>query len=128
MPSSSRSRLDVACFLSPYIIALSLVAFDLYARSATLFSALQSVYRTFNKIFCPRTLLCQEQSVALLNGHAVPRVLVVWGESGGVCALADFAIDDLLERVDTLSWVRRIGNEHKMHAGRKVSMVAISAR
>lgn len=32
-------------------------------------------------------------------------------------ALADFAIDDLLERVDALGRVRRVGNVHEMHAG-----------
>mgnify|MGYP003624097842 CR=1 FL=1 len=31
-------------------------------------------------------------------------------------ALADFAIDDLFERVDALARVLRVGNEHEMHA------------
>lgn len=63
-----------------------------------------------------RTLLCQEQSVALLDGDTVPRVLVVWGETGWVRALADLAVDDLLERVDALGRVRWVWDVHEMHA------------
>jgi hypothetical protein len=62
------------------------------------------------------TLLGQKQSIALLNGNPVPRVLVVGGETGRVRALADFAVDDLLERVDALGRVLRVGDKHEMHA------------
>ena len=37
-------------------------------------------------------------------------------------ALADFAIDDLLQRVDALGRVRRVGNVHEMHAAEIVSL------
>lgn len=62
------------------------------------------------------TLLGQKQTVALLDGDAMPRVLVVWREPGGVCALADLAIDDFFERVDALARVLRVGDVHEMHA------------
>jgi len=64
----------------------------------------------------PLTLLRQKQSIALLNRHPMPRVLVVRGETGRMRALADFAVDDFLERVDALGRVERVGDEHEMHA------------
>jgi hypothetical protein len=38
-------------------------------------------------------------------------------------ALADFAVDDLLERVDALRRVRGVGDEHEMHAVRVLAIV-----
>lgn len=81
------------------------------------------------------TLLGEEQTVALLQRDPVsrmcpsvsailsalpaelrdvPRVLVVWGESGWVGGLCDFCADDLLEGVDSLALV--VEGEHEMHA------------
>lgn len=57
-------------------------------------------------------LLCQEQPISLLDRNAMPRVLVIRGEACRVRALANFAVDDLLERVDALGRVCRIGNVH----------------
>jgi hypothetical protein len=63
-----------------------------------------------------RTLLRQEQVVALLDGNPVPRVLVVGRETRRVRALADLAVDDFFERVDALGRVLRVGDKHEMHA------------
>jgi hypothetical protein len=63
------------------------------------------------------TLLGQEQSVALLDGDPMPRVLVVGRETSGMRALADLAVDDFLQRVDALGRVLRVGDEHEMHTG-----------
>jgi hypothetical protein len=81
-----------------------------------LFSAL-SLASSYTPKALQLALLGQEQSIALLDGDPVPRVLVVRGETSGMRALADFAVDDFLERVDALGWVLRIGDEHEMHAG-----------
>jgi hypothetical protein len=64
------------------------------------------------------TLLCQKQSISLLDRDPVPRVLVIGRETGRVGALGDLAVDDFLERVDALRWVLRVRNEHEMHAVR----------
>lgn len=92
-----------------------------YTFSATLFSVptVSSDPPTYPLVgLCgfQHTLLCQKQSVALLDGDPVPRVLVVGRETSGMRALADFAIDDLLQRVDALGRVLRVGNVHEMHA------------
>ena len=63
------------------------------------------------------TLLRQKQSISPLDGNAVPRVLVVGREPGGMRTLADFAVDDFLEGIDALRGVGRVGDVHKMHAG-----------
>jgi hypothetical protein len=69
------------------------------------------------------TLLCQEQSVALLDGDPVPRVLVVGRKPCWVGRLGDFAVNDLFERVDALGRVLRVGDKHEMHAAGRVSMI-----
>lgn len=45
-------------------------------------------------------------------------------------ALADLSIDDLLQRVDALRGIRRVGNVHEMHAveGRVSFLLACDAR
>jgi hypothetical protein len=44
-------------------------------------------------------------------------------------ALADFAIDDLLQRVDALGRVCRVGDVHKMHAvGTSVCALLVLSR
>jgi hypothetical protein len=64
----------------------------------------------------PLTLLRQKQTVSLLDGDAVPRVLVVGREARGVGALGDLAINDLAQRVDALGRVLGVGDVHQMHA------------
>jgi len=71
------------------------------------------------------TLLRQKQSIALLNRNPVPAVLVVGRETGRVRALADFAVDDLFQRVDALGRVRRVGDVHEMHARFGVSFALL---
>lgn len=63
------------------------------------------------------TLLCQKKSVALLDGNAVPAVLVVGREAGRVRALGDLSVDDLLQGVDALGRIRGVGDVHEMHGG-----------
>lgn len=48
-------------------------------------------------------LLRQKQPIAPLQRHALPGVLVIGGETGGVSGLGDAAVDDLLERVDAVA-------------------------
>jgi len=63
------------------------------------------------------TLLCQQKSIALLDSNAVPAVLVVGREASRVSALGDLSVNDLLEGVDTLGRIRRVGDVHEMHSG-----------
>jgi hypothetical protein len=104
--------------VSPHSSYLSMHRIIVYDRSATLFSA-SVLALSFESIYMPSqlTLLGQEQTIALLDSNPVPRVLVVRGETSGMCALADFAVDDLFKRVNALGWVLWVGDEHEMHAG-----------
>jgi len=61
------------------------------------------------------TLLGQKQAIALLDRDTVPRVLVVGREARRVRALADLPVDNLLECVDALRGLRRVGDVHEMH-------------
>jgi len=60
-------------------------------------------------------LLGDEKTVALLEGDAVSRVLVVGREASRVCGLCDLGASDLLQGVDTLAL--GIESVHQMHIG-----------
>ena len=59
------------------------------------------------------TLLCNKQSISPLQGNAVSRVFIIWGETRWVGGLGDFARDDLFEGVDADAF--RVEGVHKMH-------------
>jgi hypothetical protein len=88
---------------------------------------------SFDCFFGAHTLLREQQTVALLQQYtmpescqlfaavilepdSLPRVLVVRGKSGRMCAFGDSAIKDLAQSVDALAsgWVFGV---HQMHAG-----------
>jgi riboflavin biosynthesis pyrimidine reductase len=75
-------------------------------------------------------LLSEQEAVTALQGDTVARVLVIGGETSRVSRLGDLAVNNLLQRVDTLA----IGAQGVLfkrvsyHVGRGGSVLAVEAR